>query len=192
MLRRTPITRKSPTEKKPKPLRFTRKAEGPDCEREPKPWAAPTVRSLHRGTYGGTTAGAAPKTKPYRDPALLEMARGRPCLMLVPGVCNHRTDTTAAAHSNFVEHGGKAKNRRADDCFSVWSCKACHIRWLDQPIGHDGPTRAQKEAAFMAAHARQVLAWRQVATDSAEPERFRRAARRALEHLQASPLGDAP
>jgi hypothetical protein len=141
---------------------------------------------------GGSTSGPAPKTAPYRDPALLEMACDRPCLLMIPAQCSHRTDTTVAAHSNFAEHGGKGKNRRADDCFSVWSCEACHIRWLDQPIGHGGPTKAQKEAAFMAAHARQVLAWRVIAMDPAEPERFRRAARRALEHLNATPIGDLP
>lgn len=150
---------------------------------------APTER-LHRGTYAGGVKAADPKPEPYRDSALLEMARDRPCLLMVPGVCNHRTDTTVAAHSNFAAYGGKAKNRRADDCYSVWSCAACHIPWLDQPIGHDGPTKAQKEAAFMEAHLRQVLAWRQVAADPSEPERFRKAAQRALERLNATPVGE--
>jgi hypothetical protein len=149
-----------------------------------------TVPALHRGVYTPVDerVEAVPKTAPYRDAVLLEMARDRPCLLMIPAQCSHRTDTTVAAHSNFAEHGGKGKNRRADDCFSVWSCEACHIRWLDQPIGHGGPTKAQKEAAFMAAHSRQVLAWRVIATDQAEPERFRRAARRALERLGATPL----
>ncbi|MGE4243699.1 nuclease domain-containing protein [Ramlibacter sp.] len=148
----------------------------------------PPANRLHHGVMGGPVGVAmpVPKSKPYRDAALLAMAKDRPCLMLVPGMCSHRTDTTVAAHSNFSAHGGKAKGRRADDCFSVWACEACHIRWLDQPIGHNGPTKAQKESAFMAAHSRQVMAWRVISTDPSEPERFRRAARRALEHLNAS------
>jgi hypothetical protein len=30
---------------------------GPTLDREPKPWAAPTIHSLHRGTYAGGTSG---------------------------------------------------------------------------------------------------------------------------------------
>jgi hypothetical protein len=147
----------------------------------PKPPAV--VQSLHRGVMGGSTSSPAPKSEPYRDPILLEMARGRPCLLMVPGICNHRLDTTAAAHSNLSIHG-KAGSRKADDCYSVWCCAACHIPWLDQGKA----SAATKERAFMEAHARQVLAWRLVATDPSEPERFRRAARRALERLNAIPI----
>jgi hypothetical protein len=147
-----------------------------------------TVPALHRGVYTPVDerVEAVPKTEPYRDAALLELARGRPCLLLVPGVCSHRVDTVVAAHSNFGIHG-KGGARKADDVHSCAACHSCHA-WLDQPIGHGGPTKAQKEAAFMAAHSRQVLAWRVIATDPAEPERFRNAAHRALEHLNATPL----
>lgn len=147
--------------------------------------AAPTtVHSLHRGTYAGATSAAAPKTEPYRDPALLEMARGRPCLLLVPGVCSHRVDTVVAAHSNLSIHG-KAGARKADDCYSVWACAACHA-WLDQGKAD----AAIKELAFMQGHLLQVLAWRQVVTAADEPSRARDAARRALEQLGATPLAD--
>lgn len=168
--------------KRTKPLRRTRwYTGGPDIDREPKPQAlTPAVR---RGTYAGTTTGPAPKTEPYRDPVLLEMARGRPCLLLVPGICNHRTDTTVACHSNLSIHG-KAGARPADDCYTVWGCAACHIPWLDQ-----GPAPAALKAqVFMEAHLLQVLAWRQIAGSLAEPPRFRHAAARALRHLGAIPL----
>jgi hypothetical protein len=134
-------------------------------------------RALSKGSYSGTTAAADPKSEPYRDPALLDMARDQPCMLLVPGVCNHRTDTTVAAHSNLSIHG-KAGARKADDCYSVWGCAACHF-WLD----FGKAASAQKDMAFQLAHARQVLAWRLRAMDPNEPERFRRAARHALERL---------
>ena len=138
-------------------------------------------RGLHRGIYAGTTA-AAPKSEPYRSPALLEMARGRPCLLLVPGVCSRRTDTTVACHQNM----GKGMATKQSDEKSVWGCVACHT-WYDQ-----GPApREQKRAVFMASHSLQVFAWREVATDPAEPERFRRAARAALERLNATPIGES-
>jgi hypothetical protein len=141
------------------------------------------ARSLHPGTYTGGTTAAAPKTEPKRCPALLAMAAGRPCLLLIPGICNHRIDSTVACHSNLSIHG-KGKSRKADDHYSVWGCAACH-RWLDT----GGALAAVTEVAFMTAHARQVLAWRQVAADPGEPEKFRRAARWALEHLNATPIG---
>lgn len=145
-----------------------------------------SMRPLRAGTYAGGTTVPAPKTEAYRDTALLEMARGRQCLLMVPAVCSHRIDTVVACHSNWGCHG-KAGARKADDCYSVFGCAACHS-WLDQ-----GKADAVlKEMAFMQAHLLQVLAWRQIAADQAEPERFRRAARRALDRLNATPLGEAP
>lgn len=176
-MKRTPMRRI-------KPLR-QRRREGADVEREIRPWAAAlsaaTVKPLHAGSYAGGTR-AVPKGQPYRDQALRDMAENRPCLLLVPGICNHRLDTTVACHSNLGEHG-KGERRKADDCFTVWGCAACH-RWLDQPVGHDGPSYEQKRAAFLEGLERQRMAWRQVA-QSQEPERFRRAARRALERMGA-------
>lgn len=139
-------------------------------------------RALTAGTYQGATSGPDHKTEAYRDPALLEMARNRPCLLMVPAVCNHRTDTAVACHSNSSEHG-KAGHRKADDCYSVHGCSACHY-WLD----FGKASRQAKEAAFMAAHARMVLTWRLIAMDPAEPERFRKAAQRVLAHLNATPV----
>lgn len=135
---------------------------------------------------GGTTTGPVLKSQAYRDPALLEMARGRPCLLMLPAVCTHRVDQTVACHSNLSIHG-KAGARKADDCYVVFGCAACHF-WLD----FGKASAAHKERAFMEAHARQVLAWRLIACDSKEPERFRRAARSALERLDASPAGELP
>jgi Protein of unknown function (DUF1364) len=121
---------------------------------------------------------ADPKTEAHRNPALLEMARGRQCLIQLPHKClNPSTETTVAAHSNWGEHG-KAGARKADDEFSVASCFACHS-WLDQ-----GPaTEAEKRATFAAAHQRQIAQWERIATDTTEPARFRRAAQWALNHL---------
>lgn len=157
------------------------RAEGPTAPRETKPWASAlvsaTLKPLARGSYAGGTAAPAPKTEAYRDPTLLEMARGRPCLLMIPGLCSHRVDTVVAAHSNLSVHG-KGGARKADDCYSCWACAACHV-WLDTSKA----LAAIKEVAFMNGHARQVLAWRLIAMDASEPERFRAAARRALEKL---------
>ena len=150
---------------------------------------AQTCIPRRAAVMGGGTAGPAPKSVPWRCQTLLEMARGRPCLLCPPGACTCTPGSAVACHSNLGIHG-KAKGRKADDCFTVAGGDKAH-RWLDQPIGHDGPTRAEKEARFMAAHARQVLAWRQIATDPTEPTRFRRAALAALERLGATAFGAA-
>jgi len=127
----------------------------------------------------GGTRGARPKSEAKRNPALLEMARGRECLLRVPGVCQGDMATTVACHSNWSEHG-KAGARKADDQYSAWGCAACH-RWLDP-----GPAKAEvKRARFMLAHMDQVIEWRKVASDPGEPVRFRKAAQWALDQLNA-------
>lgn len=186
MKQRTPLKRKTPMPRG-KPLR-QRRREGADVEREEKPRSAlPSIQPRQDVRYGGSVSGVAVvKRTAYRDAALLEMARGRHCLLRIPGMCVGATETTVAAHSNLLAHG-KAKSRKADDCYSVFACYPCHF-WLDQGAA----AAVDKEAAFMAAHVRQVFAWREIAADASEPERFRKAARRALDRLNATPLGEAP
>jgi hypothetical protein len=97
------------------------------------------------------------KTKPYRSPALLAMARGKPCLLTAVHNCLGRDgSTTVAAHSNQSRHG-KGMARKADDCYSVWACVNCHS-WLDQ----GNAPKAEKVRAFDVAHTRQVNEWKKV------------------------------
>lgn len=127
------------------------------------------------------TIAPVPKQQHHQNRRLLDLARGMPCLMRVPGVCNRDPATTVAAHSNQGIHG-KAGARKADDHWSCWACSSCHT-WLDQ-----GPaTRAAKTAAFMRGHLDQVLQWRWIAGEATRPEGDRRAARWALDRLQVLP-----
>jgi ferredoxin len=89
----------------------------------------------------------------FRSKKLTDLARGQDCLFNIPGVCNYNAETTVAAHSNLLRHG-KGKGLKAHDCYSAWACSNCHS-WLDQGQA----SRADKEAAFMAAFERQVLEW---------------------------------
>lgn len=116
-----------------------------------------------------------------RDQALRDMAAGRPCLLMIPCVCTHRVDTTVACHQN----EGKGMGTKQSDEMSAWGCAACHV-WYDR----SGAERQHKREAFDQAHARQVMYWRLVAMDASEPERFRAAAHRALERLNATPIGE--
>jgi len=121
------------------------------------------MRTVGRSAVmGGTTAGPIPKPTEHRNQRLLDLARNQFCLFMVPGVCNHRIDTTVACHSNLAEHG-KAGARKADDHWTVWGCCACHA-WLDQGKA-DYETKA---SVFKAAHHRQVQMWKFMLRDSTE------------------------
>lgn len=124
----------------------------------------------------------APKTPVQRNPRLRALARGQQCLLQLPGICTGDRATVVCCHSNLAVHG-KAAGRKADDHYSVWGCAACHA-WLDQ-----GPAAAvRKEAAFMAAHLRQVLAWRALAQAPNTKQPDRAACLWALDLLNATPF----
>lgn len=61
----------------------------------------------------------------YRCPALLNLARGAPCLTAIEGVCNGNSETVVAAHSNWLDHD-KGVGLKAHDCFIAFACQECH------------------------------------------------------------------
>ena len=148
-------------------------------ERTPRAW--PGVQSFAPMPRCDDVQAIQPKTIQHRNPHLLAMARGKPCLLCVPGVCNGDSTTTVAAHSNWAVHG-KAKGRKANDFYVVNACSACHT-WLDQ-----GPaTKGQKQAVFLSGHLQQVLDWKLTAGETSAPPKDRAAALWALERLNALP-----
>lgn len=123
---------------------------------------------------------ALPKMPKLRSAALKEMAQGRDCLLSVPEHRFHDPATTVLCHANWsdMEKGG---GRKAQDIFSVWGCGPCHA-WLDQ-----GPSPYKaKRFTFLMAYSRQLDAWRLIADNPREPERFRKAALWALEQYGES------
>ena len=119
------------------------------------------------------------KSEAHRNQRVLDMARDKPCQMAVPGVCNHDPATVVAAHSNSSKHG-KAGARKADDCYVVYACFACHT-WYDQ--GEGARDREMGQRAWDAGHIRQVGLWHEIAMDPAAKEADRRAAKWALDLL---------
>lgn len=61
-----------------------------------------------------------PKTTPIR-----QSAKGKPCQVRVPGVCNGDWSTTVLAHLN-----GAGMALKAHDHEGAYTCSACHS-WLD-------------------------------------------------------------
>lgn len=82
-------------------------------------------------------------------PALTKLARGQPCMVKIPGVCNRNPETTVWAHSNLGRHG-KGVGLKAHDCFGCFACSACH-QWLDEGGRRHGYTREMRENQFLLA-----------------------------------------
>lgn len=55
---------------------------------------------------------------------LRELARGKPCMVRVSGICNHDTATTVLAHVRMI--GISAMSMKSPDFFGSWACGACH------------------------------------------------------------------
>lgn len=142
----------------------------------------PTLDDPSRFKWGGEVGegiAAMPKTVALRNPAVMDMARGRPCLLQAPYTMHHDPATTVGCHGNGHQFE-KGAHRKADECFVVWGCYECHS-WLDQ----GSASAEEKERVFHLGMFRQMLAWEQVAASESEPARFRKAAEWALDHLQA-------
>ena len=161
MLRRSPFRRRPPLHE-------------PSREREPRPMAKPE-RWIASSPVADSVV-AVPKPESGRNRALLDMAQGRRCLLLAVEGCEGASglSTVACPRSD-----GKGMAQKQSDERSAWGCAPCH-RWLDQ----SGSPRDEKRRAFDAAHIRQIAEWRRIEQDQSEPERFRKAARWALDRIE--------
>lgn len=52
---------------------------------------------------------------------LRKYARDKPCMVRIPGVCNHDPETTVLAHL-----GGAGMGRKENDFIAAWCCSDCH------------------------------------------------------------------
>lgn len=181
-MQRKPLQRK-PIQRKPiKRKQLSIKEQTPE-EKPPKvikPLAKPAV-------YARCDAANAPiqKDGEQRNRALLDMAKGRPCLLALERFAPHDASTTVACHSNWGAHG-KGTALKAHDFFSVWGCASCHD-WLDRGAGPG----IHKRYAFDSAMRKQIVEWKRISNDPKEPPKLRLAARWALDGLEATPAGRA-
>ena len=51
-------------------------------------------------------------------------ARGRGCMVRLPGVCNHNSETVVLAHVRLI--GVSGMGIKADDLLGAWCCSRCH------------------------------------------------------------------
>lgn len=93
--------------------------------------------------YDDNTDAAHPKQPRLHILSLTDVARGMPCCLEVPDVCNGNPETTVWCHSNSAEDG-KGMSAKADDFAGALGCSNCH-RWLDEPKNADAATYIFRE-----------------------------------------------
>lgn len=94
-----------------------------------------------------------PKSTRQENRALLDLARGQPCLIQSP-ICNHNCETTVACHGSGVENG-KGMGYKTHDWLSVWGCSDCN-HYTD---AYKNASPTEKRQAWQAGHKRQILMW---------------------------------
>ena len=55
---------------------------------------------------------------------LRKLAKGQPCMIRVPGVCNRNSETTVLAHYRMA--GTCGTGMKPPDMLGAWACSACH------------------------------------------------------------------
>lgn len=65
---------------------------------------------------------------PFRSKKVLAHARGQPCTLRLPGICNGNRETTVSCHVRDRHKGGAI---RSSDSSIVFGCSACH-NYLDE------------------------------------------------------------
>lgn len=64
------------------------------------------------------------KRAPYRNPKILQAAKGQDCTLNSP-VCNYNPETVVFCHLN-ERFAGKGLSQKADDIAGFFGCSACH------------------------------------------------------------------
>ena len=55
---------------------------------------------------------------------LRKLAKDKPCLVRIPGVCNHNPETTVLAHYSLA--GISGRGLKSPDLLGSWCCSDCH------------------------------------------------------------------
>lgn len=169
--------------KRSAPLRrseFKRKAKPPPARVVPARAAikpiAPAQRPRATLTPVAAVVRAIPKNPRQKNARLLDLARGRPCLLRWrPGCAGAEGSTTVACHAN-GHASGKGLGYKAHDWRSVWGCYVCHTEF-DQG-GHPAEVL---QPVFDAAWLLQISEWEKIALAPATKPADAKAARWALE-----------
>ncbi|AFC85896.1 Protein of unknown function (DUF1364) [Frateuria aurantia DSM 6220] len=53
-----------------------------------------------------------------------KLAKGQPCMIRIPGICNGNPETTVLAHYRLAGYSGTGM--KPPDEMGAWACSACH------------------------------------------------------------------
>lgn len=151
----------------------------PTIERKPVVYTPVPEHLRRKVNTGPAELKAAPKTEREENAHFRAMARGKPCLLTVPGVCSGDNATVVLAHSNWHDKGA---GRKASDYWGVWACYSCHS-WLDQGAA----TSSVKQAHFAFGLGRMKAELQKIADDLSAKPRDREAAQWALDRITPPP-----
>ena len=66
-----------------------------------------------------------------------KLAKGQPCMVRIPGICNGNPETTVLAHYRLAGYCGTGM--KTDDEMGAWACSACHDVADRRACGHMDP-----------------------------------------------------
>lgn len=64
---------------------------------------------------------------------LRKAAKGRGCMIRIPGVCNHNSETVVLCHVRLA--GVSGMGMKSDDLLGAWGCSSCHAHVDGQASG---------------------------------------------------------
>jgi hypothetical protein len=97
-----------------------------------------------------------PKVSTYRNAKIRDSARGKDCLMLLPGICLRDPATTIWSHYR-GSAGGKARGLKADDLCGCYACTACDAVYDGQRPRPRGMSIEYVELSWHVGHIKSIV-----------------------------------
>ena len=105
-------------------------------------------------TRDGTSLGFKTLMAPEKKIDLRKEARGRACMVRLPGICNHNSETVVLAHIRLPGVSGMGI-KAPSDLLGAWACSACHDA-IDRRATHTAMTRDEVRLAHYEGMARTI------------------------------------
>ena len=86
--------------------------------------------------------------------SLRKEAKGRGCMVRIPGVCNFNSETVVLAHIRLT--GISGMGMKSPDLIGAWACSACHDE-IDGRTNRSGLTRDELRLAHYDGMARTIV-----------------------------------
>ena len=86
--------------------------------------------------------------------SLRKEAKGRGCMVRIPGVCNFNSETVVLAHIRLT--GISGMGMKSPDLIGAWACSACHDE-IDGRTHRSGLTRDELRLAHYEGMARTIV-----------------------------------